>query len=262
MRRIDNNKFGPWAVVTGASSGIGKEFARQLAASGINLVLVARRFELLETLGHDLAKLYGIDYRAVGLDLTDSHFMEVLENVTRDLEVGLVVSNAGTGIPGEFLTIDHSTLLDMVHVSVIAHHFGQRLIQRGHGGLIMVSAMGALQGLPYMANDSAANAYIINLGEALNVELKQYGVNVTVLIPGATDTPIIDKFGVDVNDMPIKPMSVDQCVDEALVALQANRPMIIPGRLNRLMYAILPRRVAVQLNGRMMARALAGTAQS
>ncbi|MCI0709141.1 MAG: SDR family NAD(P)-dependent oxidoreductase [Chloroflexi bacterium] len=261
MRRVDKNKFGPWAVVTGASSGIGKEFVRQLAASSINVVLVARRLELLEELGRDLASTYGIEYRAVGLDLTSLDFMVVLQNATDDLDIGLVISNAGTGIPGEFLTIDHNTLLDMVHLSVIAHlsiahHFGDKLVKRGRGGLVLVSAMGALQGLPYMANDSATNAYIINLGEALNVELKQYGINVTVLIPGATDTPIIDKFGIDVSDMPIKPMSVEQCVDEALAALQANHPIIIPGRLNRLMYAILPRRLAVQLNGKMIARAL------
>ena len=82
MTRIDQNRFGPWALVTGASSGIGKEFARQLAASGLNLVLVARRLSLLEDLGHQLANQFEIQYRAVGVDLTEPGFLETIEAAT------------------------------------------------------------------------------------------------------------------------------------------------------------------------------------
>src|SRR5215216_5083846 len=105
MIRIDKHKFGPWAIVTGASSGIGKEFARQLAASGLNLVLVARRLPLLEEIGRGLAKEFDVQYRAVGVDLSEEGFLEALAEATRDLDVGLVISNAGATVYGDFLAI-------------------------------------------------------------------------------------------------------------------------------------------------------------
>ncbi len=105
MRRIDTGKFGPWAIVTGASSGIGEEFARQLAASGLHLVLVARRLSKLETLGSELAQTFGISYRAVGLDLTADDFIEKLGDATHDLDIGLVISNAGAMAVGDFWII-------------------------------------------------------------------------------------------------------------------------------------------------------------
>src|SRR5579862_1328295 len=104
MRHIDKNKFGPWAMVTGASSGIGKEFARQLAASGLNLVLVARRLALLEELGSQLANQYGIQYLAVGVDLTEPDVLDTIEAATQNLDVGLLISNAGTVVIGEFIS--------------------------------------------------------------------------------------------------------------------------------------------------------------
>src|SRR5260221_9550253 len=99
---IDAERFGPWAVVTGASSGIGKEFARQLAAHGINLVLVARRLAELEALGKELAQQYGVECRAVMVDLSMDDAVTAIETATRELDVGLVVSNAGMGGTGSF----------------------------------------------------------------------------------------------------------------------------------------------------------------
>src|SRR5579859_7630906 len=92
MVKVDKNKFGPWAMVTGASSGIGKEFARQLAASGLNLVLVARRLILLEALGQQLAKEYGIQYRAIGVDLSEEGFLGKIAPVIDNLDIGLLIS--------------------------------------------------------------------------------------------------------------------------------------------------------------------------
>src|SRR5690348_10015700 len=110
VTRIDPRTFGPWAIVTGASSGIGKEFARQLAASGFHVVLVARRRSTLEELGGRLATEFGVQYRAVGVDLAEEHFRSLLEEATHDLDIGLVVSNAGTWMLGDFMTMDDRRL--------------------------------------------------------------------------------------------------------------------------------------------------------
>ena len=261
MRHIDKHTFGPWAIVTGASSGIGKEFARQLAASGLNLILVARRLPLLEEIGHTLAQEYGIDYRALSLDLSQEGFLEPLEAATKDLDIGLVVSNAGAVNPGAFLSSDEDLLQQMVRLCVIAHlrlahHFGARLAARGRGGIILLSGMGASQGVPYMANDSATRAYVLTLGETLNVEFQQHHVNVTVLLPAPTQTPLFDKIGFDPKSTPLPPMTVEQCVSEGLAALHANRPSHLTGAIYRIMNRLMPRSLFRQMNGSMLLKVL------
>jgi hypothetical protein len=255
--KIDTTKFGPWAVVTGASSGIGKEFARQLAANGLNLVLVARRHALLEQIGQNLAAEYGIAYRAVGLDLSTDDFMPQIESATADLDVGLVVSNAGAGSPGAFLEHEHDDLQQIVRLNVhshlaLTHYFGQRLAGRGRGGLLLVAAMGASQGIPYMANDAATKAYVVSLGHGLHVEFAKLGVNVTVVLPGPTETPVLDAFGLEMDKLPMKPMPVEQCVNEGLAALNANRPAHLTGRMNRILQAVVPASISRRMMGDML----------
>src|ERR1700680_4480884 len=107
---LDKKRFGPWALVTRASSGIGKEFARQIAASGINVVLVARREALLAELGRAISQEFDVQYRALAMDLSQEGFIAGLADATHDIDIGLVVSNAGTPHPGEFLKIDRELL--------------------------------------------------------------------------------------------------------------------------------------------------------
>src|SRR5260370_23557601 len=102
---LDKKRFGPWALVTGASSGIGKEFARQIAASGINIVLVARREDLLKEAGVDFSKRYGVEHRVVVLDVSREDFIVQLASATGDLDIGLVVSHAGTPNPVDLLKL-------------------------------------------------------------------------------------------------------------------------------------------------------------
>lgn len=261
--KVDKHKFGPWALIVGASSGIGQEFARQLAASGLNLVLAARRLSLLDQLGQELAQEFDIEYQAVGVDVTREDFLPALEKATHDLDLGLVISTVGTPIPGAFLTTDRQLLLDSVQLKVvaylnIAHHFGRRLAQRGRGGLLLVSSTGGLQGVPYVANNAALEAYVLSLGEALHVELQPSGVNVTVLLPGPTDTPALRAMGLTPDDLPMKPMSAQQVAAEGLAALNANRATHIAGRVNRLMAAVLPRALATRVNGSMIGKTFAG----
>ena len=264
---LDKKRFGPWALVTGASSGIGKEFARQIAASGINVVLVARREKLLDEVGQGLANGFNVQYRNVVADLSQEGFLDKLAEATNDLDIGLVVSNAGTGNPGEFLKLDrqlHRTTLrvsTMAHLD-ITHHFGAKLVKRGRGGLMLAGAMGAEAGVPRMANDGAAKAYVHSLGEALHYEFKPRGVYVTVLAAGFTNTAVLEKFGLEPKTMPMKPMSVEQCVSEALGGLRKNRSKVIPGRLNRILNALVPASLARKIEADLIDKGLASKAAS
>jgi short-subunit dehydrogenase len=259
---VDKNKFGPWAIVTGASSGIGQEFARQLAASELNLVLIARRLPLLEALGRQLSAEFGVQYRAVEVDLSDEGFLGKVEEATRDLDVGLLISNAGAVTFGEFLARERSTLYQGMRLNVMSHlslaqHYGQKLAKRGRGGVLLVSSTAGAHGAPFMADYTAAKAYLLILGEALHIEFQQLGLNMTVLLPGPTDTPGVTAAGFDADSMPMKLMSVQQCVAEGLTALNGNRATHIVGRMNRLMAALIPRSVMRKLMGTMLAKALA-----
>src|SRR5256886_12959904 len=197
--QIDKKRFGPWALVTGASSGIGKEFARQIAASGINVVLVARRDALLAELGRAISQEFGVQYRALAMDLSQEGFIAGLADATHDIDIGLVVSNAGTANPGEFLKLDRQLLQATLRLNTmshldIAHYFGRKLAERRRGGLILLGAMGAGKGIPYITNDATAKANVHSLGEGLHYELKPLGVYVTVLAVGFTNTPVLEKF--------------------------------------------------------------------
>src|SRR3977135_2596629 len=259
---LDKERFGPWALVTGASSGIGKEFARQIAAAGINIVLVARRADLLKEVGVEFSKRYGVEHRVVVLDVSREDFIGQLASATEDLDIGLVVSNAGTGNPGDFLKLDrqlHQATLrvgTMAHLD-ITHHFGAKLVKRGRGGLMLAGAMGAEAGVPRMANDGAAKAYVHSLGEALHYEFKPLGVYVTVLAAGFTNTAVLEKFGLDPKTMPMRPMSVEQCVFEALSGLLKNRSRIVPGRLNRILNALVPASLARKMEADLLGKGLA-----
>src|SRR6202521_1856547 len=259
---LDKKRFGPWALVTGASSGIGKEFARQIAASGINIVLVARRDDLLKEVGVEFSKRYGVEHRVVVLDVSREDFIRKLAPATADLDIGLVVSNAGTGNPGEFLKLDRQLLQATLRLNTMAHldithHFGAKLAERRRGGLILIGSMGAEIGVPFLANDGGAKAYVHSLGEALHYEFKPRGVYVTVVPPPLTNTAVLAKLGFDPRTMRMKPMSVEQCVSEGLNALRVNRSRIIPGRLHRIMNALAPASVKRTMTAKMLGKTLA-----
>jgi short-subunit dehydrogenase len=253
---IDSEKFGRWAVITGASSGIGREFARQIAASNINVALVARRESILKEVGLQCSEEFGVEHRVIAVDLSEEGFIGRLAEATCDLDIGLVVSNAGGANPGRFLDKKSDELAMTLRLSALAHaeialHFGRRLVERRRGGLVFVGAMGAENGAPFMAHDGAAKAYARSLGLALHAELKPYGVHVTGVMPGPTDTPVLARFGLDPKSMSIRPLRADDVAREGLKALSANRPELIPGRMNRIMRALVPAAVTRSLMMRM-----------
>jgi uncharacterized protein len=263
--RVNADQFGPWAVVTGASSGIGREFAQQLAAAGINVVLVARRLSMLQDLAAELAGHYGVDSRAVGVDLSDPGALTPIADATADIDVGLLVSNSGAALPGPFVDSNLQAQRAILRLNTAAHlglshHFGERLARRGRGGIVLVSALGAIHGVPYMANTAATKAYVASLGAGLHAELAKHGVHVTVLHPGPTRTPALGELGLDPEKMPIPPMAADVCAREALRALARNRARCIPGRVNRMTAALAPPALTRSMMARMLSRPASVTA--
>ena len=267
--RLDSHRFGPWALVTGASSGIGREFADQLAACGLNLVLTARRADILDQLGKELSARYGIEYRPVPLDLAALDAPAVLADATADLDIGLLVSNAGDMLLGELVGHDPAALLREAQLNAFTHlsltrDFASRLVERERGGMLLVSSMAGLQGVPHIANYSAAKAYVVALGEAVHHELAPHGVHVTVLIPGATNTPMVARFGALDTPMGRLLMPAAACAREGLVALQRNRAVHISGRMNRVTVRLTPHALRIRMfgamNGSMAARAATRTA--
>ena len=188
-----NKKYGTWAIVTGASSGIGVEFAKQLAALGFNLVLIARRVENMETLGADLKSKFGIEYKAVKLDLTQEGFYNVVEEAINGLDIGLLVNNAGINCEGAFYRADLERNVNMIRLNVeasfiLAYNIGKKLIEKGSGGIIFTASTSSFQAMPYFTHYAATKAYILSLAESMHFEFRKKGVEVLALCPGPTES--------------------------------------------------------------------------
>jgi short-subunit dehydrogenase len=182
-------RYGPWAVVTGASDGIGRELARQLAAAGLNLVVVARRAAPLEQLAEEARRVHGVEVEVVAADLSTPEGRTEVVALAAGLPVGLLVAAAGFGTSGPFVDGDLDEELELIDVNcravaALAHHFGGRFARQGRGGLVLLSSLVAFQGVPGSANYAASKAYVQSLAEALRVELAPRGVDVVASAPG------------------------------------------------------------------------------
>lgn len=248
-------RYGPWAVVTGASSGIGRELALRLAAAGLHLVLVARSEAALEQLAADLAVQYRIDVRVIAADLALASGVESVATRTRDLDVGLLVAAAGFGTAGPFLDSGLEKELDMLAVNcralmLLSHTFGRRFAERGSGGLVLISSILAFQGTPYAAHYAATKAYVQTLAEALQAELAPLGVDVLASAPGPTHSGFAARAGMRMG-MALNPGDVAQATLDAL----GHKVTVLPGLLSKLLYGALapvPRWMRVWIMGRIM----------
>jgi len=255
------DRYGPWALVTGASSGIGAEFARQLAARGLSVILCARRKDRLDALGAEIASLHGVSTLSLELDLSRPDFLPDLLSATGDREIGLLVNNAGFGDKGSFMESDIELQLRMLHTNcraplLLSHAFAGKLAARGRGGIIFTSSTAAFQGLPFSSHYAATKGYDLQLAEGLWYELKQKGVDVLALCPGPTDTEGPRRTGVDPDKVPVSMMDVGPVVRAGIAAL-GRSPVAIPGATNRLgalLVKLLPRSVVTRAAGRLMLR--------
>lgn len=187
-------RYGSWAVVAGASTGLGAAFAEQIVSRGVNVVLLARRTDLLAETAARLREKYGAAVRPVTVDLTDPDFWEVVSAATEDLEVGMLVYNAMYDPTGRFLDVPLAEHLKALAVNgtaptILSHELGRRMVARGRGCIVLVSSMAALQGTKVFASYGAGKAYGLILAEGLWDELREHGVDALAYVVGATATP-------------------------------------------------------------------------
>jgi len=255
------SKYGPWAVVAGASEGIGAAFAKQLAARRFNLVLVARRGEMLAELGAKLTARYGIETRSLAVDLAYAGSPEVIAEQTGDLEIGLLVFNAAFSVVGPFFEQsleEHYREVDLNCRApmTMAYLFGKRMLARRRGGILLMSSLSAFQGTPLVSNYAATKAYNLLLAEGLWDELRAQGIDVLACCAGATETPafLATKPG-NPRFISVPVMKPNAVAREALAAL-GRKPSLITGWPNRLssflMRRAMPRRIAIRLMGQTM----------
>ncbi|MBX3722332.1 MAG: SDR family oxidoreductase [Turneriella sp.] len=250
------NRYGAWALITGASSGLGAEFARQLAAQKLDLILVARRADRLKELATALKLEHGIQVKVVPLDLAKPNFIAILKKHTAKLNIGLVVNNAGFGMSGEFTENNLDYELRMLDVNcraplIIAHEYGKIMASHRRGGIIMVSSVVSFQAVPYMTHYAATKVYDLLLGEGLWYEMKKYGVDVVTLCPGATET----EFSNVAETKPVPgAMPAPPVVAAALDAL-GHKPYVTAGFKNKFMVfmtRLAPRSMSTRIAAQIM----------
>lgn len=195
-------RYGPVALITGASSGIGRSFAELLAAKGLDLVLAARRLDRLDQLALRLTTTHGINVRVHRTDLSQASAPQEILDATANIDVGLLVSNAGFGLKGRFDSGDPNVLSDMLMVNcnapmILARGFVPRLLARRKGGIILTSSVEGLIGIPFSTAYAATKGFVNSLGEGLWGELAPEGIDVLTLCPGATDTEAPRLQGID-----------------------------------------------------------------
>ena len=255
------DRYGPWAVVTGASDGIGQAIATELAAEGFGLVLVARRKAILSEFAEDLAARYGTKTRVIQADLGSDVGTAAVEAETADLEVGLLVAAAGFGTSGPFVDGDLDSELDMISVNcqaiaALTHGFAKRLVKRGRGGIILMSSLVAFQGVPRATNYSATKAYVQSFAEGLAVELSPHGVDVVASAPGPVRSGFDKRAGMTLS-MAQTPEEVAKGTLRALGRRVTVRPGFLAWALETSL-ALLPRRGRTWMMTRVMASMTGG----
>lgn len=232
------SQYGPWGLITGASSGFGAEFARQLSRKKLNLVLVARNKERLEQISEELRRQYEIEVKIVVTDLTQREGIKTIQEQTEGLEIGLLVNNVGREDSGYFLDSEIDRVIETLDLNCrvpleLTHTFARKMAARKRGGIMFLGSIVGFQGVPYIASYAATKAYDLIFAEGLASELKEHHIDVLALSPGFAKT----NLATDLNfkSSPIQPMDVEPIVKSAINSLGRKR-VVIPGVVNKVLY--------------------------
>jgi short-subunit dehydrogenase len=243
--------YGPWAVVAGASEGIGAAFARALADRGLDLLLIARRPETLAATAEAIRREHGVRVETLALDLGAPDLEARLRAGVGEREVGLMVYNAARSQIGGFFELSLADKLAILDVNcrgplVLCDLFGREMVARGRGGIVLMGSLAGLQGSPGIVSYAASKAFDLILAEGLWGELGERGVDVLACVAGATRTPGFEANASGAKGPVMEPEAV---VAEALAAL-GRQPRLIPGLANKLAslaMAMLPRRQRIEI---------------
>jgi short-subunit dehydrogenase len=254
-------KYGNWALVTGATSGIGAELTSQIAAKGLNIILVARKEKELKEHADALSTRYGIETKYISADLATTEGVELVKKVGED--IGLLVIAAGVEVNGAFEKTSIEKELKLIQINVVstlqlAHYFSKGMVERKKGGILMVASLSGHMPNPYFSNYAGSKAYVLNFGASLYGELKPKGVDVSVLSPGLTKTPMVANNGVDWSKTPMTAMEPSVVAEVGLNGL-GKRFLSIPGVKNKVMAAMAkhsPFEMQAKMNEKMMKKAL------
>ena len=236
------DQYGPWALVAGASEGIGAAFSQQLAEAGLNLVLISRTQEKLERLEERIRTDTGVQTRVVAADLTADDVLDTVRQETADLDIGLLIYNVGASHGLNLFhewPLEHSLALVNLNCRtpvMLAHHFGLAMRERRRGGMIFLSSLSAFAGGSYVATYAGTKAFDLVFPQSLWHELAPYNVQVTSLVAGATRTPAMADSGIDLDQEDIRRdyviMEPEDVAREGLAAL-GKGPVWIAGEKNR-----------------------------
>jgi short-subunit dehydrogenase len=243
-------------LITGASTGIGAAFARKLAARGRNVLLVARSEDKLIALCNELGRLTSIRAQYIALDLQqpDAGAQLLEETQKRDLEIDMLINNAGFGSMGDFLKLDLERELEMIQLNIravidLTHRFLGPMRERKHGTIINVASTAAFQAVPYMATYAATKAFVLSFSEALSEENRAHGIHVMALCPGVTETNFFDAAKMD--RPPMRTIQTpEEVVDAALRGLAREKRVVVSGWTNWLMVEaerLVPRAMVTKL---------------
>ena len=238
-------RFGPWALVAGASEGLGRAYAEALASRGLKLLLVARRSHALEDVAESLRAAHGVEVATAVLDLGAPDLPDALPKAVGDREIGLLVYDATRTHLDDFHEADLSNHLGILDVNcrgplTLCHALIPPMRQRGHGGILLMSSMSSLQGSALIASYAASKAFNNVLAESLWEENRGSGVAVMACMAGAIGTPSYLANTPEHKQAKAMPMAPEAVAEEALQALARGRgPLFVPGRMNRAVRAVM-----------------------
>ena len=258
------NLHGKWVLVTGASSGLGIEFARLFAERNANLVLVSRRTEPMQQLAEALRKEQLVEVLVIAMDLSRPGAAAELKAQldARGIGIEILVNNAGFGVYGEFLDQSVEKITEMMRLNImtlteLTHIFGQEMANRGHGRILLVGSVLGYQAVPGYAAYAASKGYVLLLGEALHQELAPRGVSVTTVSPGKTATAFGDIAGEKSSSL-LKALTMDpqDVAKTGVLAAMRRKASVVPGFFNKVnvfMDRLMPRSMQRTVFGRVMA---------